>query len=189
MLNVLKGMLSEELYSQVDEALKGKDLEKYVPKARFDEVIAERDNARTKAEGFKDYDEIKAKLESYADYEDLKDKASKLENYKDYDILKEKASKLEEVTLNNKKLKLKSMGIDEGFIDYALTKIDGEDFDEGAKQFIEANPKFKSETFQKIDSSFSLAGGGKIDMSKLSSEEYIEARKTHDVDGNPITKK
>ena len=187
MLDVLKTKLSEELYNQVSEALKGESLEKYVPKARLDEELEKRKEAQTKLESYADYeeikkerDEIKGKIETYANYEELKAKAEKLDSYEGLD---EKLTKFETLVADNKRLKLKSMGFDETFVDYALTKIDGEkDFDTAAKTFLEENPKLKAENFQKIDSQLGIGGTPKK-IEEMETEEYVKWRETHDLDG------
>ena len=189
MLNILKGKLPEELYNQVSEALKGEELDKYIPKTRFDEVIGERDALKTKVESFADYeelkterDELKGKIETYADYDELKVKAEKLDGYSDYDEVK---SKYDGLVAENKKLVLSNMGYDETFIDYSISKIEvseDKDFKTSATEFLESNPKFKSENFQTISSSYN--GGGNIKKPEdMDTEEYLAWREKHNVDG------
>lgn len=186
MLNVLKGKLPEDLFAQVSEALKEVELDKYVPKARLDEEITKKQELQTKIDEIGDYEEIKAerdeikgKIELYADYEELKAKAEKLESYADYDDVK---SKFDGLVAENKKLVLKNMGYDESFIDYSISKIEGDDFNEEATKFLESNPKFKSENFQTIDSSF-RGGGNAKKPEDMSTEEYLAYREKHNVDG------
>ncbi len=172
-LDLLKKELSEELYTQVSKALEGKDLGQFIPKARFDEV----NNSKKELE-------IKVKdLDKYADYDEIK---SKVAQYGDYEELKKKN---DELVLGNKKQSLVKMGLDESFVDYALGKIDPANFEENAKKFITDNPKFTAETFSKINSSLDLGGKGKIDPEKLTSQEYIDWRKTHLADGSEINRK
>jgi len=191
----LKEKMGDELYAQLEEVLKDSNVvietqENFIPKSRFDEV----NEKAKKIENFADYeqikterDQLKADAEKYVDYEDLKEKASKLEQYQDYDDIK---SKYEETLSTNKKLHLKTLGFDSDFVDFALTKIEGEDFEKSAIEFLNANPKMKAENFQQVDSSLNLKGDGPVDLTKVTdSEEYINLRKTHDIDGTPLSKK
>lgn len=176
-LDLLKKELPEELYTQVSEALTGKDLGQFIPKARFDEVnTAKKDletkyaNATKQLEGFADYEELKTKVAQFGDYEELK-------------------KKNDELVTQTKKASLVKLGLDESFVDYALGKIDPADFEENAKKFIADNPKFSAETFSKINSSLDLGGKGKVDIEALTAEEYNDWRKTHNIDGSEIIKK
>jgi hypothetical protein len=191
----LKEMLSEELYAQLEEVLKDKNVvietqENFIPKSRFDEV-----NEKAKQiDKFADYeqikterDQLKADTAKYADYEELKERASKLDQYQDYDDIK---SKYEETLSSNKKLHLKTLGFDSDFVDYALTKIEGDDFETAAIEFLNSNPKMRAENFQQVNSSLNLKGNGPVDLSKVTdSEEYLKLRKTHDIDGTPLSTK
>ena len=168
-LELLKSNLSEELYAQVSEALEGKELGQFIPKFRFDEISTA--NKELKAEAIAKATEHTTELEAlkseFGDYEEIK---------KTNDQLK----------VDGYKNKLKEYGIDEGFVDYALGKIDVADFEVNAKKFVEENPKFTAETFKKINSSLDLGGGNKVEVDKLSDHEYVEYRKTHNVDGTEI---
>lgn len=171
-LDLLKKELPEELYTQVSKALEGKDLGQFIPKARFDEV----NNIKKELE-------VKVKdLDKYTDYEELK---SKVAQFGDYEELKKKN---DELVLGSKKQSLIKMGLDESFVDYALGKIDPANFEENAKKFITDNPKFTAETFSKIDSSLNLDGKGKVDLEKMSTQEYLQYRDKFDMAGNPIKK-
>lgn len=195
--NDLKAKLGEELYAQVEEALKDSNVvietqENFIPKHRFDEANesikaakAEAQAAKEEAEAAKaEVEAAKADIAKYADYDELKAKA---ESISDYDDMK---SKYEETLSSNKKLKLQSLGFDKDFVDYALTKIEGDDFEAAAVEFLNANPKMKAENFSSVNSSLNLNGEGPIDMTKITDpEKYIQARKTHNVDGTPIAKK
>lgn len=175
-LDLLKKELSEELYTQVSEALKDKDLGQFIPKARFDEVNVAKKDLETK------YKEATTKLESYGDYEQLKEKVTK---FGDYETIKKQN---EELLINTRKVTLAKLGIDESFVDYALGKIDPADFENNAKKFIEENPKFSAETFKKIDLSLGLNGQGSKKPEDMSPAEYNVWRDSHNIDGTPIKK-
>lgn len=188
--NDLKAKLGEELYAQVEEALKDSNVvietqENFIPKHRFDEATESIKVAKAEAQAAKEEAEAaKADIAKYADYDELK---AKVESIGDYDDMK---LKYEETLSSNKKLKLQSLGFDKDFVDYALSKIEGDDFDTAATEFLEANPKMKAENFSSVNSSLNLNGEGPIDMTKITDpEKYIQARKTHNVDGTPISKK
>ena len=194
MLNILKENLSEELYSQVSEALKGKELEKYIPKSRFDEV----NEKAKKLAGYADYDEIKNKLDEanakLEGYDELKAKADKVETMADYEEIKKGFEDIKEKydnTVNsNQKLILKNIGLDEKFIDFSLSQIkvgEDQDFKKAAEEYVKTNPQFKSETFQKYDSQFNVGGGSKQPIPE-DPEKYLKFRQTHDIDGTPLKK-
>ena len=175
-LDLLKGNLSEELFTQVSKELEGKEFGQFVPKTRFDEVYGKYNTAK------KEVEELHKKVESYADYDELKQKVTE---FGDYENLKKQN---EELVLNTRKNTLKTLGIDESFIDYALGKIDPADFDNNAKKFVEENPKFSAETFKKIDSSLDLNGQGTKKPEDMTAAEYNVWRTTHNIDGTPIKK-
>lgn len=176
-LDLLKGNLSEELFAQVSKELEGKDIGQFIPKARFDEVNGKYNTAK------KELEETSKKLEGYADYDELKQKVTE---FGDYENLKKQN---EELVLNTRKQKLKEVGVDESFIDYALNKIDPADFENNAKKFIEENPKFSAETFKKIDSSLGLDGKSQKKIEDMNAAEFVEYRKAYNLDGTPINKK
>lgn len=177
-LELLKGKVSEELYTELagKEELATVDLGQFIPKARFDEVNVARQTAE------KQVKELTDSQGKYADYDDLK---TKLESMKDYEELK---SRNQELTLSGYKSKLKELGIEDSFVDYALTKIDVEKFDESAKAFVEANPRLKAEVFKNIDSNLDLNGGVKKDPNDMTDKEFVEYRKNFNLDGTPIKK-
>jgi hypothetical protein len=191
----LREKLGDELFAQIEEVFKEANVvietqENFIPKSRFDEV-----NEKAKQiEKYSDYEEIKSErdnlktqVEKYVDYEELKEKASKLEEYQDYEDIK---AKYQETVSTNQKLQLKTLGYDDDFIDYALTKIEGDDFQAAATQFLEEHPKMKAENFQNVNSSLNLNGNHPVDLTKVTDpEEYIKLRKTHDIDGTPLSKK
>lgn len=177
-LELLKGKVTEELYAELSakEELAKFEITNFVPKARFDEVNTARQTAESKiaeltetGKKYANYDELNAKLESMKDYEDLK-----------------KAN--QELTVSGYKNKLKELGIAEDFVDYAMTKIDVTKFDEQAKAFVDSNPKLHAEVFKKIDSSLNLGGGAKKDPTQMTDQEFIEYRKSFNLDGTPIKK-
>jgi len=165
-LELLKSNLSEELYAQVSEALEGKELGQFIPKSRFDEI----NEANKKLK----LDAVAKATEHTTELETLKSE------FGDYEEIKKTNT---ELTAQGYKNKLKELGIDEGFVDYALGKIDMADFEVNAKKFVEDNPKFAAETFNKINSSLDLSGGSKVEIDKLSDHDYNEFRKTHNIDG------
>lgn len=177
-LELLKGKVSEELYTELSakEELTKVDLGHFVPKSRFDEINTQRQNAEKQVKDLTD------NVGKYADYDELK---TKLDAMKDYDDLK---AKNQELTTTTYKAKLRELGIDDSFVDYALTKIDIAKFEESAKAFVEANPKFKAETFKNIDSNLNLQGGVKKDPEQMTDKEFIEYRNKFNLDGTPIKK-
>lgn len=194
MLNVLKENLTEELYSQVSEALKGKDLEKYIPKSRFDEV----NEKAKKLADYADYDDIKKQLEEantkLEGYDELKEKADKVETMADYEEIKKGfediKTKYDNTLSTNQKLILKNIGLDEKFIDFSLSQIkveEGQDFQTAAEEYAKTNPQFKAETFQQYNSQFNVNGGNRQAIPE-DPDEYLAFRKTHDIDGRPLKK-
>ena len=195
MLKVLKENLSEELYAQVSEALKGKTLENYIPKSRFDEV----NEKAKKLADYADYEEIKTNLaeatKKLAGYDELKAKADKVETMADYEEIKkgfdEIKGKYENTLSSNQKLVLKGLGIDDKFIEFGLSQIkveEGQDFKTVAEAYIESNPQFKSEVFQSLNSQFSVGGKQKAKVPE-DAGDYLEFRKTHDAEGNVLEQK
>jgi hypothetical protein len=149
----------------------------------------------------KDINPIKLELENLkketADYETIKTEHSKLKSekdkYKDYDAIKadnEKIKKEHEELLNEKKkndnLKvLDEVGVDKDFQEFVLGKIEvpeGKELKEIATEYIKANPKYSKETFKNINTQLPLDGsGGKIDISKMPTDEYIKARRKGEI--------
>lgn len=177
-LELLKGKVSEELYTTLsaNEELAKVDLGQFIPKARFDEVNVARQTAE------KQVKELTDSAGKFADYDELK---TKLEAMKDYDELK---TRNQELTLSGYKSKLKELGLDESFVDYAMTKIDLSKFDESAAKFVADNPKLKAETFKNISSNLDLNGGAKKNPNDMTDQEYIEYRRSYNLDGTPIKK-
>lgn len=112
---------------------------------------------------------------------------------KEYDTLKSErdALKSEKVAKEYQSV-LTKLNIDDSFIDYALTKIEKgatiEEFEANAKAFAEANPKLNKENFQRINSGLDLNGDGPVKI-PTDTKEYVEWRKTHNIDGTLIKKK
>ena len=167
LLEFLKSNLTPELYTQVSESLKGKELNA-VPMDRFNEVNNAKKELETKLKGFEDYESIKTKNTELEE---------KLKSYGDYDELKTKVTNL---TNEGYKSKLKEMGVDPDFVDFALAKIDVEKFEESSKAFLEANPKFKTENFRQIDSQLP-PGGTPKKLEDMTTDEYLEFRAKNDL--------
>jgi len=76
---------------------------------------------------------------------------------------------------------LSALGLDPDFTEYALGKIDkGENLDEfkvNASKFLEANPKFKKDTFKSVNSNLDLGGVEPYpDFEKMTTEQYLKWR-------------
>ena len=97
---------------------------------------------------------------------------------KDYDSYKTKAEQLE---AEKKKAALmdglRKMNIDDDFLDYALSKVDMDKFEESAQELIKNNPKILKSNFQPFNPQLPLNGKGEVDISKLSTEEYLAYRR------------
>lgn len=83
---------------------------------------------------------------------------------------------------------LKTAGIDDAFLEFALSKVDkGKDIDAykvNATEFAKANPKMLREKFQTTDASPSLGGGSKVpDFTKMSDAEIVEWTRKYNWDG------
>lgn len=123
-------------------------------------------------------------VEKEEDIESVLEKARKADEY---------ATELEtlksEKILNERKQMASKLGVDDDFIDYVLTKVPADDqFEENLKKFIEANPKYTKEVFNKINSALDLSGKGQKKPDEMTTQEFIEWRKTHNIDGTPIKK-
>lgn len=124
-----------------------------------------------------------------------------VENEEQIDSVLEKARKADEYAteletlksekaLNERKQQVSKAGVDDDFIDYVLTKIPADDkFEENLKAFVEANPKYTKEVFAKLNAGLDLSGQGQKKPEDMTTAEFIEWRKTHNVDGTPIKKK
>ena len=76
---------------------------------------------------------------------------------------------------------LNALGIDPDFNEYVLSKVDkGENLEEfkvNAKQFLEGNPKFKKDTFKKVDSSLNIGSAEPYpDFETMTTEQYLKWR-------------
>ena len=177
LLDLLKANLSEEVFKQVEEQLKDKEL-KVIPYERFKEVTEAKNTAESKIL------ELEKSMENFKDYEENKSKLSelqeKLNGFNDYEELQTKVQ-----TMKNElnKANLINLGVDKDLVDFALTKIDlTEDVEKNVVEFLNSNPKFKAEKFVQKNSQFKLDGKGKIDWANLTTEEYLEARKTNKIE-------
>jgi hypothetical protein len=76
---------------------------------------------------------------------------------------------------------LNELNVDKDFTEFVLSKIDKGDtleaFVDNAKQYLEANPKFKSDTFKQVNSSLDLGGTQAYpDFSQMTPEQYLAWR-------------
>lgn len=109
---------------------------------------------------------------------------NKIEDYKlrvnNYDTLKKEHETLKtQVALNKKSNDLRALNVDDDFIDYLLNKVQGEgdEFVEKAKAFLEANPKFKRDTYRTINSSIDINSGNPYpEFDKMTTEQYLAWR-------------
>lgn len=114
--------------------------------AIINERVGRRDKqfqARINELGFGSEDEIK-NLKS--DYDNILGERDQYKN--DYETLFQ-ANELE-----GKKKTIKSLGVDEAFVDYVLNTAE----DGNYEAFIEANPKLKAETFTQVNSNPHISG-------------------------------
>lgn len=110
-----------------------------------------------------------------------------LEKSKNYEAVKNENEKYKAEKQKNEKEKiLRGLGIDEEFIDYAISKItDGENYAENAKTFVESNPKLKKDSFTSVKSSLELGGATlNADISNMTTEEYLKWRALYNLDGS-----
>ena len=77
---------------------------------------------------------------------------------------------------NQKVEKLRNLDVDEDFLEFVLGKVDGENFEAMAEQFVKDNPKFTKEHFSSIDSGLNLKGGSRPDFEQMTTEEYLKWR-------------
>ena len=144
--------------------------EKVFNQAQLDEIVISRlgkERARLlKKLGIEDeaqLDEIVTKAKSYQDV------AGKLEQ-------------LETEKLNAQKLDiLNELKADKDFTDYLLSKIEFGDsvetFKANANKYLEENPRFRVETYKKVDSQVSLnKGAGYPDLNNMTPEQYLAWR-------------
>lgn len=97
---------------------------------------------------------------------------------KDYESYKTKAEQLEAEKKKSTLMDgLRKMNIDDDFLDYALSKVDVDKFEESAQELIKNNPKILKSNFQPFNPQLPLNGKGEVDISKLSTEEYLAYRR------------
>jgi hypothetical protein len=109
----------------------------------------------------------------------LDDVVKKAQSYQD---LAKKVEQFETQKLNAQKLDvLGELKADKDFVDYLLSKIEfGENletFKANANKYLEANPRFRTETYKKVDSQVSVSKGtGKPDLENMTTEQYLAWR-------------
>jgi hypothetical protein len=109
---------------------------------------------------------------------------SKVEDYKirvsGYDTLKQEHEALKiEVAKSRKVNALQGLNADDDFTDYLLGKIqgDGDEFIANAKKFLEANPKFKKDTYRQVNASVDVNNGNAYpELDKMTTEQYLAWR-------------
>jgi len=108
---------------------------------------------------------------------------------KDYDTIK---PEYERMKGESEKAKyagvLKTAGIDDAFVEFALGKVEkGKDLEAykvNAEAFAKSNPKMLREKFQTIDASPSLGGTSNVpDFSKMTDAQIIEWTRKYNWDG------
>jgi hypothetical protein len=126
------------------------------------------------------------KLLGVEDEDGLKNVATQLKSYTEENakLKAENEKYVSEKTLTEKKAKLTEAGIDPDFMDVAINKWDGK---QDLAKFVEANPKLtakyfenggKGEDFKGTGGSMGEKGGaGKVDLSKLTTEEFMKLAK------------
>jgi hypothetical protein len=155
-----KTFTQEELNKIVSERL-GKERDKYT---------------RERSEFIK-----KLGVEKEEDIELVLTKARKADEYEtELETLKN------EKILNERKQLVSKAGVDDEFIEYVLSKVpNDEKFEENLKKFVEANPKYTKEVFERLNSAFDVNGKGTKKPDEMTTQEYLEWRKTHNLDGTP----
>lgn len=145
-----KTFTQEELDSIVKTRL-SKEQEKHQKKMR--EVLGKL--------GVEDEDQVEQIVEKVKTAADLENEVQQLK------AEKEKSAKLE---------RLRKLDVDDDFLEFVLNKVDGEDFQAKAEEFVKDNPKFTKEHFASIDSALDLRGGTRPDFSKMTTEQYLKWR-------------
>ncbi len=73
--------------------------------------------------------------------------------------------------------KISKAGVDADFVEFVDAKLKGsEQFDEALVNFVTENPKYTKEVFAKVNSSIELGERNKVDLSKMTTEEYLAWR-------------
>lgn len=108
------------------------------------------------------------------------------------DELLAKITKSDEISTEYAKLKhekevadlhneLRKLNVDDEFLDYVASKVTGTgpEFITNAKAFLDKNPKMLKENYSQVNSSLNLNGQSTPDLNKMTTEQYLEWRKTH----------
>lgn len=98
--------------------------------------------------GFESVDQVR---EIKTNYDTVVGERDQFKN--DYDKL------VGEANLNNKRQEITKLGVDEIFVDYVINAVGDGDINE----FIEANPKFKAENFNAVNSNKPIGGVNNTD--------------------------
>jgi len=101
----------------------------------------------------------------------------------EYETMKTSAAKAAKAAV------LKTAGIDEAFIEFALTQVQGdtpEAYKENAGKYLAEHPKLRAENYQQINATLPINGGGAglPDFAKMTTEQVLEWRRTHNWDGS-----
>jgi hypothetical protein len=144
--------------------------EKVFNQAQLDEIVINRlgkERARLlKKLGIEDEAQVEEMVKKAQSYQDLVKKVELFEGEK----------------LNAQKISvLGELKADKDFTDYLLSKIEfGENleaFKANANKFLEANPRFRTEAYKKVDSQVSLnKGSGTPDLANMTVEQYLAWR-------------
>jgi hypothetical protein len=144
--------------------------EKVFNQAQLDEIVINRlgkERQRLlKKLGVEDEAQVEEMVKKAQSYQDLVKKVEQFEGEK----------------LNAQKLEvLGELKADKDFTDYLLSKIEFGDtietFKANANKFLEANPRFRTEAYKKLDSQVSLnKGSGTPDLANMSVEQYLAWR-------------
>lgn len=151
-------------------------VEKTFTQKELDDIIVSR-LAKESAKHQKKTEELFKKL-GVEDESKIEDVVTRI---KEYDTYKTKAEQLEaEITKNARFNELRRLNVDDDFLEFALSKVDGEtpeEFVENAKKFLETNPKILKDNFRTVSSGLPLDGEGNVDISKMSTEQYLAWRR------------
>lgn len=156
---------TEEPKSQKVEIV---EKEKVFTQAQLDEIVVNRlgkERARfLKKLGVEDETKIDEIIAKANQFEEVKSQAETLK------MQQERAKK---------QVVLSQLEADPEFTDFLLEKIEvgeGETYEEKAKEYLEAHPKFKKESYANVDSSVSLSGQGYPDFANMTTEQYLAWR-------------
>jgi hypothetical protein len=142
--------------------------EKVFTQAQLDEIVVNRlgkERARfLKKLGVEDEAKIDEIIAKANQFEEVKSQAETLK------MQQERAKK---------QVVLSQLDADPEFTDFLLEKIEvgeGETYEAKAKEYLEAHPKFKKESYANVDSSVSLSGQGYPDFANMTTEQYLAWR-------------